>query len=220
VSRDAATDMRSATALVVAVITLALASGCAGLRSKLHLGGRPNTSPAASAGGDSDKPPFDASTYVIGVRDVLSVLVYPSDLPVSGNLVVGPDGKITLAVAGEFVAQGKTKEALSADIAAGFMKAGIKEPQVAVGLVESHSRRYFIQGQVRSPGARDMITPIRVLNALIEAGGFLEFANTKKIMINRGNGAKILTFNFNDVIRGVHTEQNIWVEPDDIIVVN
>jgi polysaccharide biosynthesis/export protein len=44
-----------------------------------------------------------------------------------------------------------------------------------------------------------------------------EFANTKKIYVLRGT--ERLPFNYKDVLRGKHMEQNIRVEPGDHIVV-
>ena len=96
----------------------------------------------------------------------------------------------------------------------------MKDPDVSVSLQASHSRQYFIEGEVKSPGRHDLTTPINVLQALVESGGFLEFADKKHILINRGNGARILKFNYNDVVKGKHTEQNILLEPGDVIVVN
>jgi len=56
-----------------------------------------------------------------------------------------------------------------------------------------------------------------VLEALVNAGGFKDFANTKKIEIIRGN--QRFKFNYKDVIKGKHTEQNMLLEPGDIITV-
>jgi protein involved in polysaccharide export with SLBB domain len=56
-----------------------------------------------------------------------------------------------------------------------------------------------------------------VLEALVNAGGFRDFANTSKILILRGS--KVLTFNYKQVTRGKKPEQNIFLEPGDKIIV-
>ena len=61
------------------------------------------------------------------------------------------------------------------------------------------------------------MVPVTVLEALTNAGGFREFANTKKITILRKG--KILKFNYNDVVKGKNMEQNIPIENGDYIVV-
>jgi len=69
----------------------------------------------------------------------------------------------------------------------------------------------------KDAGAFPLVVPTRVLEALTNAGGFREFANTKKITILRKG--KILKFNYKDVIKGKDMEQNIFIENGDYIVV-
>ena len=59
--------------------------------------------------------------------------------------------------------------------------------------------------------------PTTVLEALITAGGFRDFANPKKIVILRG--AQRLKFNYKEVVAGKHTEQNVLLESGDKIIV-
>jgi polysaccharide export outer membrane protein len=60
-----------------------------------------------------------------------------------------------------------------------------------------------------------------VLTALAGAGGFTQFAKTKKIHILRTeNGVqKKFKFNYNEVIKGNRAEENILLKPGDTIVV-
>jgi polysaccharide export outer membrane protein len=55
------------------------------------------------------------------------------------------------------------------------------------------------------------------LEALVNAGGFRDFANTKKIVILRGT--QRLKFNYHDVTHGKNMEQNILLKPGDQIIV-
>ncbi|MGD0497749.1 MAG: polysaccharide biosynthesis/export family protein [Bryobacteraceae bacterium] len=176
----------------------------------------PQAAPPGSSAPGADQP--DEKTYVIGVQDVLGVQVYGQpefNIPYT----VGPDGKITLPHAGDVTASGRTRDDLAKDIADRLVKAGIKDPLVTVALEASHSRQYYIQGQVRAPGKHDLTAPTTVMQALVESGGFQDFADTKHIIINRGNGAQILKFNYNDVIKGKNIKQNIFLQPGDVIVV-
>lgn len=201
----------------MAVLALAMAPGCAGLRAKLHAGA--NKQGASQDVGESGPYPFDTTEYVLGVNDVIEIDVFPPENQYKGPLIVGPDGKISLPHVGEIVAAEKTREGLAKDIAEKLTKAGVLDPEVTVRLQESKSKRFYIQGQVRGPGEKPWIMPIRVQEALVQAGGFQDFADTKHIIINRDNGKKILHFNYNEVIKGKHMEQNVWVEPGDMIVV-
>jgi polysaccharide export outer membrane protein len=70
---------------------------------------------------------------------------------------------------------------------------------------------------VNRPGTYPLVIPVTVLEALTNAGGFREFANTKRIHVLR-NG-KIIKFNYNDVVKGKNMQQNIQVDNGDYIVV-
>ena len=67
------------------------------------------------------------------------------------------------------------------------------------------------------PGSFALVTPARVLEALSHAGGFRDFANTKKIRVLRGG--QLRYFNYREVSNGKHPEQNIPVEDGDHIIV-
>jgi polysaccharide export outer membrane protein len=58
-----------------------------------------------------------------------------------------------------------------------------------------------------------------VLQIIAQAGGLKDFAKKKKIYILRGKSQVHLPFNYDDVIKGKHPEQNIQLEPGDTIVV-
>ena len=62
-------------------------------------------------------------------------------------------------------------------------------PEVTVGVERVNSKKYYIQGEVQTPGAYPLVIDTTVLEALVNAGGFREFANTKKIVILRGSRA-------------------------------
>jgi polysaccharide export outer membrane protein len=93
----------------------------------------------------------------------------------------------------------------------------INNPDVSVSVSQVNSKKYYIDGEVFRPGEYKLITPTRVLAALSQAGGFRDFANTKKIRILRGS--ETFKFNYKDVSHGKHMEQNIFLENGDHIIV-
>jgi polysaccharide export outer membrane protein len=159
--------------------------------------------------------PVDSKTYVIGPEDVIFVKVW-RDNDVSGQFLVRPDGRISVPLIGDVTASGRTPEQLEKDISERLSKF-IKEPQVNVGILVVGSKKYFILGEVNKPGSFPLVVPTNVLEALVNAGGFRDFANESKILILRGD--KVLTFNYKQVTRGKKPEQNILLEPGDKIVV-
>jgi polysaccharide export outer membrane protein len=104
------------------------------------------------------------------------------------------------------------------------IKKYVVDPDVSVSVLAVRSKKYFIQGEVNKTGEFPLTVPTRVLEALVNAGGFRDFANKKKIIIMRGtdmtSGTQRLQFNYNEVIKGKHLEQNIYLRPGDIILVH
>jgi polysaccharide biosynthesis/export protein len=160
-------------------------------------------------------PRIDPKAYVIGPEDVISVNVWREPAN-SGQFVVRPDGRIAIPLVGEIQAAGLTPERLSAAIAEGLQKV-MTHPEVTVGVERVNSKKYFIQGEINRPGAYSLAVPTSVLEALVNAGGFRDFANTKKIIVLRGS--QRLKFNYHDVSKGKNMEQNIPLLPGDQIIV-
>jgi polysaccharide biosynthesis/export protein len=165
--------------------------------------------------------PIDDKAYVIGPEDILTITVW-GEPRLTGPLLVRPDGKISMPLIDELEAGGKTPAELKAEITE-RLKVGdyIKLPLVDVRVDQINSKKYYLQGEVRSPGAYPLIVPTNVLEALVKAGGFQEFANKKKIRILRMQNGKAteFRFNYNDVSKGKKIEQNIQLKPGDHIIV-
>ncbi|HWB87006.1 MAG TPA: polysaccharide biosynthesis/export family protein [Bryobacteraceae bacterium] len=159
--------------------------------------------------------PLDRKAYVIGAEDVLMIHVW-REPEISGQFVVRPDGRISIPLAGEVMAAGETPEQLEGAVVKG-LSAVMKSPQVTVSVLQVNSKKYFIQGEVNKPGPYPLVVPTTVLEGLVNAGGFKDFANTKKITILRGK--EQLKFNYKDVTHGKHLEQNILLQPGDQIIV-
>jgi len=160
--------------------------------------------------------PVDARTYIIGAEDVIFVKVW-RDNDISGQFLVRPDGRISVPLIGDVTATDRTPEQLEKDISDRLAKF-IKDPQVNVGILSVGSKKYYILGEVNHPGSFPLVVPTNVLEALVNAGGFRDFANQTKILILRGD--QHFTFNYKQVTRGKKPEQNILLEPGDKIIVN
>ncbi len=171
------------------------------------------SSPAIKA--PSAAPAVDPNTYVIGPEDVLYVRVW-KDPDLSGLVDVRPDGMISMQLVGEIKAAGMTPEQLT-KVLAERLSATHKRPEVNVQVMKVLSKKFFIQGEVRRPGSYPLVVQTTVLEALVNAGGFQDFAKTKKIYVLRG--AQRFPFNYGDVSKGKHTEQNILVQNGDQIFV-
>jgi polysaccharide export outer membrane protein len=166
--------------------------------------------PAASA-----LPP----SFVIGISDVLAVTFW-RDPRMSGDVVVRPDGMISLPLLNDVHAAGNTPEQLAA-VLAGAAAKYITDADVTVVVKEIHSRKVFVLGKVGTPGMVSLSGDMNVLQLIAVSGGLLEYADKENIVIIRTeNGReKRLKFNYNDVLKGKNVKQNIPLQPGDTIVV-
>lgn len=206
-----------ARALAAAIITIACAPAGGQTKpepAKPQSAAPPN--PAGSVpGADTVGAAVDPNKYLIGPEDILFIKVWRETdftLPVA----VRPDGKITMPLIGEVQAAGQTPMQLTKALAE-LLGKYINNPDVTVFVTDVRSKKYFIIGEVNRAGQFPLVTPTSILEALGNAGGFREFANTKKIKILRGD--KVFNFNYNDVTRAKHLEQNIFLENGDKIIV-
>jgi polysaccharide export outer membrane protein len=183
---------------------------------------------AAPASHGSVKPaneaPVDAASYVLGPEDVIFIMVWRS-AEFSGQHMIRPDGKITINLVGEVQAAGSTPEALGSSIKERLRKV-LLDPDVSVSVIQVNSKRYFIEGEVLKPGEYKLVVPTRILEALVNAGGFKDFAKQTDIRIMRGQ--TVLHFNYKNAIKprpnpkpnnAKNADQNVYLEPGDIIIV-
>ena len=180
----------------------------------------PQATPPVQGGSASPSAAATPGDYVIGVEDVLSV-VFWREKDMSADVVVRPDGKISLPMLNDVQAAGLTPEALADAVA----KAGekfVRDPGATVIVKEIRSRKIYIIGEVARPGTFQLGSDMTVLQALGEAGGFIEGADKGDVIIVRNEGGKEhrFKFNYNDVVRGKNAAQNIRLIPGDTIIVH
>jgi polysaccharide export outer membrane protein len=159
--------------------------------------------------------PIDSNTYIVGAEDVLAISVW-HEPELTKQVVVRPDGKITLPLVNELPAAGLTVAQLSVSISQALLKY-MNAPEVNVEVQQVNSKKYYIQGEVLKPGSFPLVVPTTVMEGLANAGGFKDFANTKRIAILRGTDR--LKFNYREVRNGKRLEQNILLQPGDQIIV-
>lgn len=156
--------------------------------------------------------------YVIGPTDTLRIAVW-KETDMNATLPVRPDGKISLPLLDDVQAAGLTPLQLKDSITA-KLKKYISDPHVTVVVTGMNSQRIFVTGEVAHTGSMALLPNMTILQALAVAG-FTQFANLKGIYLLRTeNGQQMkLPFNYKEVVKGRHTEQNIKLKPGDTVVV-
>ena len=177
----------------------------------------PPGSPAgASAVPAGVQPP---SGFVLGTDDVLTI-VFWRDKDMSADVVVRPDGMITLPLVNDLRAAGLTPEQLRERVTSEAAKY-IEDPSVTVVVKQINSLRVYITGQIAKPGVYPLTAPTTVLQLISLAGGLHEFAKSKDIVITRTEGGKqqLIRFNYRDVLKGRNLQQNVELKPGDTVLV-
>ena len=176
--------------------------------------------PANTAAPGTAAIPAVAANYIIGPDDILSVLFW-RDKDLSADVVVRPDGKISLPLLNEVQAGGLTPTQLR-DAINVVARQYVEEPSVTVVVKQINSRKLFITGQVEKPGPYPMSGPTTVLQLISMAGGLKEFTDGKRILVMRTDKADRQTshlFNYRQVTSGKNLAQNIELQPGDTVVV-
>ena len=162
------------------------------------------------------------ANYVIGPDDVLSV-VFWRDKDLTSDVVVRPDGKISLPLLNDVQAGGLTPDQLREAVCTAARRF-IEEPSVTVIVKQIKSRKLFITGQVEKPGSYVLSGPTTVVQLIAMAGGLKEFADGRKILIMRtttaASGRQVgFPFNYEQVLTGKNLAQNIELKPGDTVIV-
>jgi polysaccharide biosynthesis/export protein len=157
--------------------------------------------------------------YALSAGDELEVSVW-KEPDLTKTVVVRPDGKFSVPLAGEVQAAGRSTDQIQADIT-NRLKKYIPEAVVTVAITKLEGNRVYVIGQVNKPGTFTMNPRLNVLQALSMAGGMTPFAAVNDISVMRTTGGqqRMLPFRFGEVSRGRNLEQNVQLEAGDVVIV-
>lgn len=157
--------------------------------------------------------------YQVNPGDVLQVVVW-KEPDLSVEAVVRPDGKFSFPLVGDVQAKGKSVLQITEDIKA-RVDTYVPDAVVTVLVNQATGNTAYVVGKVSRPGPIPMIHKLDVLQALSLAGGTIQFAKVKDILIVRREegGQKAIPFNYDDILDGEGLEQNIQLLPGDVVVV-
>ncbi len=133
---------------------------------------------------------------------------------------VRPDGKMSLQLIGEIDVRGKSPSGLREELLKLYMP-HLKKPEIAVIVRSLVSRRVYVGGQVITPGVIDMPAELDVLEAIMEAGGFiLPEAEVKNVVIIRHLDGQRYAYSVDlgSVLKG-EGSQTFYLQPQDIVYV-
>jgi polysaccharide export outer membrane protein len=158
--------------------------------------------------------------YFIGAGDTLQISVWKELEASVPSVVVRPDGKITVPLIKEVQVGGLTPNEAEKVITDALGKF-IANANVTVVVAAMSSKKIYVTGGVKKEGPVPYTYGMTVMQALSEAGGLTDYARRKKIYILRSEGGREyrLDFNYDEVIKGEHMDQNTQLLPNDTLVI-
>lgn len=164
---------------------------------------------------DQAAPP----SFIIEANDILEIFVW-KEPDLSRKVLVRPDGYISFPLVQDIKASGMTPAELKDQLEI-ELKEYLTAPNVTVIVDAIRHYRIYVTGKVQGPSSFILEKPITVLQAISLAGGLQEFADESEVKIVRptSSGYSYLDFDYKEVIKGKKTDQNIYLESGDVVVV-
>jgi polysaccharide biosynthesis/export protein len=159
-----------------------------------------------------------AEVQTVREGDVLKIS-FPGAPNLDTTQQVRRDGRITLAMVGEFKAAGLTPSDLEKELITAYSSQLVSK-EVMVTVVSS-SFSVFVTGAVMRPGKIMTDRPITALEAVMEAGGFDPTkADMKAVVVirNEEGGTKNYPLNLKLVLEG-KSNVPFYLKPSDIVYV-
>jgi polysaccharide export outer membrane protein len=175
-----------------------------------------------SAAKVANTPTPAQSDYRIGAGDSLKIFVWRND-DLSSNVVVRPDGKISMPLVNDMMAAGKTPSQLTDDLTKALSEF-IRNPKVnviVVSFVGTFADQIRVVGQAAKPRVVAYRAGMTILDVMLEVGGLAEHASGNKTKVLRTVNGKTqkIAVKLNNLLYEGDVTQNIPMMPGDVVVV-
>ena len=172
------------------------------------------------------------ATYKLRVGDTVSFQILEdriwNSLDVPKPLVVTDSGEVDVPYIGRVMAVDKTCKQVEDDIKTALEKDYYNKATVVLSLNVANRLlgRVYLWGQVHGQGALDlqMNENLTAGRAILKAGGLADFANKNKVQVVRDavdakGQKKIFNLDMEQILEKGKTEQDIVLQPGDLIIV-
>jgi len=158
--------------------------------------------------------------YLIHPGDELSIkFFYNPEL--NDDVVVRPDGKISLQLVDELQASGKTPSQLDQELTE-LYSVELKRPAITVIMRSFGGQQIFVGGEVGRPQAVKLTPQMTPLQAVMNAGGFLDTADQNSVMVIRAgtdNQAQTYSMNLEQIADGNSPDLKFQLHPGDVVFI-
>ena len=162
--------------------------------------------------------------FLLGPEDVLIVTIWKNQ-DLSREVVVRPDGMISMPLVGDIQATGLTANLLAKRIAERLTEY-MASPIVFVQIKEVNSYFIYVLGEVAKPGKYPLKSYANVMQGISLAGGFTVYAKKNKTKVLRvtGDGPSgkqqvEIPVHYDDILKGNAVPGNLFLRIGDVIVV-
>jgi len=201
--------IRKETIIVFAIFAASLFIGCASQNSKVKVEIKPITS-------IHTQKPF---VYTIAPGDELDIkFFYNPEL--NETITVRPDGMISLQLVDEIQAAGMEPAQLDKKLTDLYARE-LRKPEVTV-IVRSFTRqRIYVGGEVNTPSLIELPADMTTLQAVFQAGGFMETAEpSETLVIRKGENDKPIPIRIDlAAVMDAGGGADLQLQPDDIVYV-
>lgn len=186
------------------------------------LGGCMGVSPqteTAKRAVDLPKPPKVAPEYNLQPGDVMDVK-FALNPELNESLVVRPDGRVSMPLAPEVMAGGRSVAAVQRELSDVYSRE-LKEPRLSVILRSFVGARIYVAGEVPQPGELVSVGPITALQAIYRAGGHKNLANLENVVMIRktDEGPQYYILDLKKVLEGKDLAEDVQLTSYDVIYV-
>ncbi|MGD0949272.1 MAG: polysaccharide biosynthesis/export family protein [Candidatus Binatia bacterium] len=164
--------------------------------------------------------PQAPGSYVLQVGDTISVKFLKSP-EFNEDVVVRPDGMISLQLVGDVVAAGLSPQTLAADLTQRYDKE-LVNPRISVIVRQLGTPPVYVGGEVGHPGIVPLTSGLTLFQAIQAAGGLSVTAHRKQvILIRKGVDGRPAghSIDVRPIASGEHPETDVVLGPYDVVFV-
>jgi protein involved in polysaccharide export with SLBB domain len=178
--------------------------------------------PAAPVAAQAPQPGAPAQVlaeYRIATGDELEIAL-PLNPELSVRTFVRPDGKISLELVDEVVAEGRTTAELTEHLQNAY-STELRDPEISVNVV-SMAARVYVDGHVEKPGEYPWSRQVTAMQAVSLAGGLRATATSKHLIVVRraaGGEQQVFDIDLEQVAEGTGNSRDMFLAPYDTVYV-
>lgn len=160
----------------------------------------------------------ETGSYRVGTPDQLFISILP-DPAIERQVIVRPDGKVSVDLIGDVRAAGRTVSDIAREIEERIAKYK-RDPKVTVAVMMARSTEVTVLGEVQRPATFPVERQTRLIEAIGRVGGPTHFAAKGRARVIRTNGEDTQVFRVDlSAIEKGDLRSNILLTDGDVIVV-